>query len=228
MNQLLGSSSLSPWGGSRTAAVACTDSHHGWWGLALQKILVDVLGVPLQPSCIQQNIFTALLDSAFCRWSWVTLKEGLYKKHTTIHKGINRHRQDYIFKSPDSLDHIEMLLWIMFLVWLQFLLSALTNIIDPEKFAGCSLSLQDVVIPSTEWEQQNASISLLKESHSSFLWTSPNTASCPVLSLLPGTASGTWRDALSASLGGNKQAANQVCISGYLEEGTNRSLRPFC
>lgn len=119
MNRLLGSSSLSPWGGSRTAAVACTDSHHGWWGLALQKILVDVLGVPLQPSCIQQNIFTALLDSAFCRWSWVTLKEGLFKKQTTIHKGINRHRQDYIFKLPNSLGYIEMLLWITFLVWLQ-------------------------------------------------------------------------------------------------------------
>lgn len=83
--------------------MACTDSHHGWGGLALQEILVDVLGVPLQPGCIQQNVFTALLDSAFCRWSGVALKEGLYKKHTTVREGGNSQRQGYIFKSPNSL-----------------------------------------------------------------------------------------------------------------------------
>lgn len=160
MNQLLGSSSLSPWGGSRTAAVACTDSHHGWWGLALQKILVDVLGVPLQPSCIQQNIFTALLDSAFCRWSWVTLKEGLYKKHTTIHKGINRHRQDHIFKSPHSLGYIEMLLWIMFLV-----LSAPTNVTDSWKICSVLAEFAGCVNPKYRVGTANAIISLLKESH---------------------------------------------------------------
>ena len=153
MNQLLGSSSLSPWGGSRTAAVACRDSHHGWWGLALQKILVDVLGVPLQPSCIQQNIFTALLDSAFCRWSWVALKEGLYEKHTTIHKG--RNRQVCIFKSPNSLGYIEMVLWITVIVWLQFTLSAPTDV-RPWKIGRVLAEFATHVILSTEWEQQNA------------------------------------------------------------------------
>lgn len=184
MNQLLGSSSLSPRWGSRTAAVACTDSHRGWGGLALQKILVDVLGVPLQPSCIQQNIFTALLDSAFCRWSWVALKEGLYKKHTTVHKGVNSHRQGYIL-SPQIPWFVQKQTTLLCARICSHQLHRLKNL-----QSACWVC--KTIIPGTDQEQQNASISLLEESHGSISTNQPKRCLLSVLTSLPGTASGTW------------------------------------
>lgn len=67
-------------------------SHRGRRGLALQEILVDVLGVPLQPGCVQQDVLAALLDGALRRGSGVALKEGLYEKHTTTRKGAEGQR----------------------------------------------------------------------------------------------------------------------------------------
>lgn len=163
--------------------MACTGSHHGWGGLALQKILVDVLGVPLQPGCVQQDIFTALLHSAFCRRSGVALKEGLYKKHTTGREGANSQTQGYIFKSPNSL------------VCTETNRASLCSALLPptsqtEKSAERSLSLQGGN-PRYRWEQHNASIPLLEESHGSISAKQPKRCLLSVLTSLPGSASGT-------------------------------------
>lgn len=49
---------------------------------------------------------------------------------------------------------------------------------------------------------------------------------CP--DLAAGVSERHLNDEFSPSRGGNNRAANPVCISGHLEEGTNWSLGPFC
>lgn len=47
-------------------------------GLALQQVLVDVVGVALEPGGVQENVLAALLYRALCCRRVVALEEALH------------------------------------------------------------------------------------------------------------------------------------------------------
>lgn len=92
MNQLWGSSSSSfpppPLPTEAVGLSSAAGSRRGRGGtLPLQEELMDVLAVPLQPGCVQQDVLAALLDGALRGWRWVALEESLHTKHSAAHQG---------------------------------------------------------------------------------------------------------------------------------------------
>lgn len=52
-----------------------------WWRFALQQVLMDVFGIPLEPGSVQENVLAALLHGALGRGRVVSLEETL-RTHT--------------------------------------------------------------------------------------------------------------------------------------------------
>lgn len=61
---------------SREAGVRVQGSHQ--WRFALKQVLMDVVGVPLEPGCVQENVLAALLHGALGGWRMVGLEETLW------------------------------------------------------------------------------------------------------------------------------------------------------
>lgn len=70
---------------SGEAGVRVQGSH--WWRFALKQVLIDVIGIPLEPGRVQENVLAALLHSTLGRWGVMSLKETL-REHTNTHEFI--------------------------------------------------------------------------------------------------------------------------------------------